>query len=257
MSASSTTSENLRLIQITDPHLFANPGKSLRGVDTDRSLRNVLQRVGQDPNADALLLTGDLVQDETRAGYVRLKQYVDELGLPTFSIPGNHDDPEVMEEVLAGSKSQVGGHATINNWCLVFISSFLQGSAGGKISDSELQRLSDILAINTEKHVLICLHHHPVNIGSRWLDGVGLQNGSAFWDVVDKHSNVRCIVWGHVHQEHDSLRNGVRLLSTPSTCAQFKPGTDAFEIDTRPSAYRWIQLTSDGDVTSQTVWVHD
>ena len=257
MSASSKTSENLRLIQVTDPHLFASSGKSLRGVDTDLSLQKVLGRVGQDRQADVLLLSGDLVQDESREGYQRLKQYVDTLGLPTFSIPGNHDDPEIMEQVLAGSKSQVGGHAIIHNWCLIFVSSFLKGSAAGRISESELQRLSNVLDNNSDKYVLICLHHHPVEIGSRWLDGVGLENSTAFWNIVDEYSNVRCIIWGHVHQEHDSLRNGARLLSTPSTCAQFRPGSDDFEIDTRPPAYRWIQLTDDGDVTSQTVWIDD
>jgi Icc protein len=84
---------------------------------------------------------------------------------------------------------------------------------------------------------------------------VGLKNAAEFWRIVDQHSNVRAVVWGHVHQCFDELRGNVRLLATPSTCAQFMPGSNEFALDTLPPAYRTLQLRADGTLTTEVVWI--
>jgi Icc protein len=99
------------------------------------------------------------------------------------------------------------------------------------------------------------LHHHPVEMGSRWLDGIGLANAGEFWRVIDSHTHVRGIVWGHVHQEYDGERNGVRLLGTPSTCAQFLPKSDRYAVDSRPPAYRRFNLHDDGRIDTEVRWL--
>ena len=257
MTAAAIKANDIFVVQVSDPHLFASPDGELRGVQTDVSLRLVLEQVRQE-NGDLLLLTGDLVQDETRVGYERLKTYVDELSLPTFAIPGNHDDPELLEQTLTDARSQVCGHTVVGNWCIVMLNSYLAGSAGGKLSDQELARLQDTLGRFADKHVMIVLHHHPVPMGSAWLDTVGLENNESFWALVDEHDNVRCVVWGHVHQDLNSERKGVRLLATPSTCAQFKPKVDEFEIDQEKApAYRRIRLYDSGEIDSDVVWLQD
>jgi Icc protein len=58
-----------------------------------------------------------------------------------------------------------------------------------------------------------------------------------------------------VHQVHDTERNGVKLFSTPSTCAQFLPLSNSFAIDRRPPGYRWLDLNPDGTITTEVVWV--
>ena len=70
---------------------------------------------------------------------------------------------------------------------------------------------------------MVCLHHHPIAMGSRWLDTVGLAEPEAFWRIIDSHAHVRAVVWGHVHQVYDGRRGDVRLFATPSTGAQFLP----------------------------------
>jgi Icc protein len=90
---------------------------------------------------------------------------------------------------------------------------------------------------------------------SRWLDRVGLENASEFLQTIDRHRNVRAIVWGHVHQSYEGVRKGVRLLATPSTCAQFLPHSPDFAIDRQPPAYRTLELRADGSLTTEVVWV--
>ena len=87
-------------------------------------------------------------------------------------------------------------------------------------------------------------------MGSEWLDGMGLADAAAFFAVVDRFPAVRAIVWGHVHQEFDGERNGVRLLAAPSTCVQFRPGTERYAKDRRAPGYRWLELRPDGTIVT-------
>jgi Icc protein len=94
-------------------------------------------------------------------------------------------------------------------------------------------------------------------MGSKWLDEVGLENGDELFAVLDRHPQVRVLLWGHVHQAYEGLRKRVRMLSTPSTCAQFTPGSDGFAVDRRPPAYRWIDLHADGRIETGVEWVDE
>ncbi|EQD78383.1 Ser/Thr protein phosphatase [mine drainage metagenome] len=84
---------------------------------------------------------------------------------------------------------------------------------------------------------------------------MALANPEALFAVIDKHPRVRGLLWGHVHQSFDALRNGVRLLATPSTCAQFRPRTEQFEVDPLPAAYRTLALRADGSIATELVWI--
>jgi len=120
---------------------------------------------------------------------------------------------------------------------------------------AELARLDATLAAHRDRHALICLHHHALPMGSRWLDAVALANPAELFEVLDRHANVRGLLWGHVHQAAEFERNGVRLLSSPATCAQFTPGSDGFAVDVRPPAYRWLDLHADGRIETGVQWV--
>jgi Icc protein len=86
---------------------------------------------------------------------------------------------------------------------------------------------------------------------------VGLQNGAALEALLEKHGNVRGVLWGHVHQASDRLHNGRRMLSTPSTCAQFTPNTQTCVMDLRPPAFRWLELLPDGEIRTEVVWLDE
>lgn len=247
--------KSLRLVQITDTHLFGAEDGELRGVATLPALRAVLDRAAADiAGADAVLVTGDVVQDDPR-GYAHLHAALRRLKKPVLCLPGNHDDVVQMRAALRGGPFQVGGWLDISDWRLVMLDSVVAGRAGGSLSSAELESLDRTLAGAGRRHALVARHHHPVAMSSHWLDQVGLDNAAAFFEVIDRHPNVRTIVWGHVHQHHDTMRGAVRLLSTPSTCAQFRPGVAEFAVDTRPPGYRILELGVDGAVSTEVVWL--
>ena len=246
----------VRILHITDPHLHAHREARMRGVNTDDTLVATLKQALADPRRpDAILATGDLVQDETRAGYERFRDLTGMLGVPVYCLPGNHDAPGLLREVLAQPPFQFCGVAQHGDWYLLMLNTFASNDDGGRLAPRELEFLERTLASSQSGHCLIALHHQPVPMGSRWLDGVALRNADEFLTICDRHAHVRGIVWGHVHQASDRERQGVRLMSTPSTCSQFKPASDHFALDTRPPGYRWIDLHPDGSIDTSVVWV--
>lgn len=244
----------MQILQITDPHLYGNASGRLRGVETDSSLASVLDdafvRV---PDYSAVLVTGDLVQDDA-SGYLRFRSFFGSLRKPVLCIPGNHDEPEAMRRELAGAPFHYCGAHEIDAWQFIMLDSYDPGHVGGRLSPGELARLDEALR-RSPKHAMVCMHHHPVVMGSRWLDTVGLAEPDAFWRIIESHTHARAVVWGHVHQAYEGRRGGVQLFGTPSTGAQFMPGSDRYAVDSRPPAYRSFDLLADGGIRSQVHWV--
>jgi Icc protein len=245
----------LRLVQFTDPHLYGSETETLRGIATLPALMRTLNVAqARDWPVDAVLVTGDLVQDDV-GGYKHFRRIFGALNLPILCLPGNHDEPQTLRRELRGKPFVTEGHVDMGAWRVVLLDSSMPNSAKGRLAPQTLAALDSALSSADNKHTLICLHHHPVNMGSRWLDQVGLENATEFFEVIDRHRNVRAILWGHVHQAYDSLRKNVRLLATPSTCAQFLPRADEFAVDARPPAYRTLELRPDGSLLTEVVWV--
>lgn len=244
----------MKILQITDPHLYGHASAKLRGVETDSSLRNVLDEAFMAvPDHAAILVTGDLVQDDP-AGYLRFRSIFGNSPKPVLCIPGNHDEPEAMRRTLSGAPFQLCGTYRAAAWQFVMLDSYDAGHAGGLLAAQELERLDRALH-ESRAHAMVCLHHHPIEMGSRWLDGVGLANPDEFWRIIDAHAHVRAVTWGHVHQELDAHRGSVRLFATPSTGAQFLPKSERFAVDSRPPAYRPFKLHADGRIESTVHWV--
>ncbi len=245
---------DVRLLLLSDPHLFADSGGSLRGVETLGSLQRVLADVAaRRLKYEAVICTGDIVNDEPE-GYAHFARELAALGKPVYCIPGNHDDPSRLREALAAPPFQVGGCTDLGAWRIVLLDSVLPGKARGHLAEAELRALDAALS-GSDRFAMICVHHHPVPMASRWLDAVGIDNADALFEVLDAHSQVRAICWGHVHQYFDARRRGVRLLATPSTCAQFMPLAEQFAVDARPPAYRRLTLRADGTLDTEVIWV--
>lgn len=244
----------MRLLQFTDTHLLGSPGTKVRGVATDVTLgRCVAHARRQHPAPRALLLTGDLVQDDP-GGYVRLREHFDDR-IPVHCLPGNHDLPADLRRELTGPPFVHDLATRYDGWLILMLDSTIAGAIHGHLSAAELARLDRALSENADAYALVCLHHHPVPHGSRWLDTVMLDNGDELFAVLARHPGVRGLLWGHVHQALDGEHGRVRLMGTPSTCMQFAPDADEFLVDSRPPAYRWLLLGDDGSLETGIEWV--
>lgn len=237
----------MRLIQITDCHLGPQKSGTLLGLDTDESLEDVLQLIQQaETSFDHLLCTGDVASEGHIDCYTRYEKIVRRyFSQPLSWLAGNHDDADIMESSQESLGIQ-GRLVELGNWLIVLLDSSVPGQVYGQLAGSELDYLEHVLSGHPGKHIMVSLHHQPIPIGSAWLDQYVLRNADALFSLIDTHPSVKIVTWGHVHQEFQSSRKGVELLSTPSTCVQFKPLCEDFTVDTLMPGYRWFDLNSDG-----------
>lgn len=247
--------QTVRLLQFSDTHLFGDAAGRVRGIACLPALQAVVaDAYRRSHRLDALLLTGDLVQDDP-AGYRWIRHVFGSSSVPVLCLPGNHDLPDHMRATLAGAPFAIGGAHRFGRWTVVMLDTWVAHSASGKLGPQQLSALRETLQEQRNQHVLLCLHHHPIRMRSEWLDQVGLQDADEFMRIVCEHANVRGVLWGHVHQSLDSFIHGVRFMATPSTCAQFVPGSADFAIDNRPPGYRFLELLPDGSIATEVCWL--
>ena len=254
----SSSSDSLRVLHLTDPHLFADREGELRGTNTYDTFTAVLDHVRRSGwSADVVACTGDIIQDDSAAAYQNFRTLLEPLGLPVHCVPGNHDVRALMQAALAAPPFTYCEAVTLGSWLMVCIDSCVSDSAGGHVADAELDRLDAAIADSDAAHVVVCLHHPPADVGSKWLDTVGLANGDEFLQRINAPGRVRLALFGHVHQEYDRQHGDVRVIGTPSTCRQFKPQSDEFAVDQRAPAYRRITLHANGRFDHELVWIDD
>jgi Icc protein len=239
----------LRIAQITDTHLYANPDGKLLGLNTRRCLQQVVALAGS-RRPHLVVATGDLAHDGSAAAYRQVRACFDSLQVPIYCLPGNHDEAASLRDCMNGDAYHSTSWVEVNGWQLVFVDSTMQGSDGGHLPSEELAKLDEALAQTPELPAIVWLHHQPVLIGSRWLDSMAVDNADDFFQVIDRHPQVRAVAWGHVHQCFEHCHRNIPLLASPSTCIQFLPHSEDFAIDQLAPGYRWFDLYSDGRFTT-------
>ena len=248
----------VRVVQISDSHLFEDKAGCLLGMNTEQSFQSVVGLVeDEQPKVDLVLATGDIAQDASEAAYQRFSRRVKQLGAPVYWLPGNHDVKSTMAKVVGDQDYLSPTVAELGNWSIVLLNSAIPGEVPGALAQSELDYLERALQARSDRNIMVTLHHHPIDLGSDWLDGVALKNPGPFWDIVVKSEAVKTVVWGHVHQTYDQVHYGKRCLALPSTCIQFKPKSSKFAVDDEPPGYRWFDLHSDGRIETGVSRVRD
>jgi len=243
-----TKQKDVEILHVTDCHLSANPAADLLGVNTLDGLRAVLSQSQLDGlSPDLMLVTGDLAQDGSVDAYSALARETELYACPKYWFAGNHDHRANMRSVATSELAKVIYAA---DWQIIMLDSLVEGAVHGFLGDQELEVLEQALANPAINHSLVCLHHHPITIQSAWLDNIGLHNRERFWSIVDAAPSVRGVLWGHIHQDLEQERKGVKLMATPSTCIQFKPRSDDFAVDDIAPGYRRLTLKADGRIVS-------
>jgi Icc protein len=80
------------------------------------------------------------------------------------------------------------------------------------------------------------------------MEPIGLRNPEALFSVLERFPQAKALLWGHVHQDFDRTRDGLRLMASPSTCIQFAPNSEDFALDALAPGYRWLRLHDDGQL---------
>jgi Icc protein len=247
-----TKSQQPKILQITDPHIFKNDTGCLLGLNTRDSLRAVLDDISANHlDADLVLATGDISQDHSLESYEHFASALQGLGMPVAWLPGNHDTPEFMADSLRGGHFVDNKLIEIGDWLCVLLDSSSPNAVHGALGEQQLDFLDQALSNTSKPYAMPVLHHHPVDIGCDWLAPIGLHDGQALLSMLYRFPTVKALLWGHIHQEYDTVLNDIRMLATPSTSVQFKPHSKDFSAGTESPGYRTLMLNNDGTLDTQ------
>ncbi|ATS18757.1 3',5'-cyclic-AMP phosphodiesterase [Synechococcus sp. PCC 6717] len=245
-------SQSAYLIQLSDLHLFSNSSGTLLGLRTADSLAAILDTLQhQFPPPDALLLTGDLAQEPCTQTYTNLANALKTFPCPVYWLPGNHDDPAAMIPALAQPPLRGDRLMSLGAWQGILLNSQVEGQVHGALSETTLHWLDDQLSNCSDRPTFIALHHPPFRTGAPWLDSSRLQNPEALFGILDRHPQVKLVLFGHIHQSFMAERQGVTYLGCPSTCIQFLPRAAKFTLEPIGPGFRQLWLEADGTVRTQ------
>ena len=237
---------SIRIVQVTDTHLFCEPDGVLAGVPTWQTFRAVLRKIGREHrDFDHLILTGDLAQDEELETYLMLREALGDWIERCRIIPGNHDDRanlrKAFPELFSQQEEPLTFTLSTGGWKIIGLDSHLPGETKGRVDAGQLQWLRDELRQDPGARILLFIHHPPVAINVRWLDDIGLDGAFDLVNLIEASPQIRVICAGHVHRAFKGRIGAAAVYTTPSTCVQFGARSEK-SFDRKAAGYRTLRL---------------
>lgn len=245
LSQHHTAARDWTLVQITDTHLMNQPTLEFVKMNPEQSFHDVAAHIQKHvPNLDALIHTGDLAQVPVTETYARYLGFMQQWNVAHYQIPGNHDNSAVFpfhNDIDAVHAIHFG------TWTVLLLNSAVKNKVDGWVEQEQLNQLQLLLEQYSEQHIILACHHHPFEMKSHWIDQHRLKNADQLKEIIAHHTNVKLVLFGHVHQDSCNEWHGIQFLSTPSTSVQFKPLSEDFALDRQQPGYRVLHLRANGE----------
>jgi Icc protein len=246
---------SVHLIQITDCHIHNEKHMLLSGVNTFDSLNQVLDGLNSSAEpVDLVVVTGDLTHEGDARAYQSLLEQLEKLPAPYFWLAGNHDHLQFMLEVGTNERLRTK-QIILPHWQILMLDSHIEDEVPGDVSQSELSWLATALREHPDKYAAIFVHHHVVPVKCAWLDTQLIANAEQLLTLFANTPQLKFVCSGHVHQEFAQQQGHFSLLTTPSTCVQFKTVSDDYAEDELAPGYRRFALHPDGSFDTQVIRV--
>jgi 3',5'-cyclic AMP phosphodiesterase CpdA len=230
------------LAQLSDPHI----GATWAEADPLGRLRASVAAVRQLPDRpDAVVVSGDLADHGTVDEYELVRTELDNLRLPVFVIPGNHDNRAQLRcsfELPAKDTDCVDYAVDLGPMLLIMIDSTIPGGDCGDLDERQLAWLEKSLQAAPERPTLLVMHHPPVRTGIAAFDAIVLVERARadLQHIISRHTQVKAILTGHLHRTFASRVACCVALTAASTYSQLavNPSTDELSpVGDEPPAF--------------------
>ena len=245
------------IAQFSDSHLFAEPHMKHCGANVYDHLATVLDTIAELKQVDALVFTGDLTQDHTKRSYDNFASLVKARSFqkPIYYLPGNHDEPALLEKYLQGSPFSKHTCFETSHWQIMLIDS-KSATPAGRVSSAQMAKLKQ--QANPTKFQWLFMHHHPIDVGY-FIDRHHLLEAETFWQEAALLPNLRGIACGHVHRgevmQQANTGKPCDVLTCPATSIQFDPTRDTVSALSLGPGFRLIELDDSGHYQTKTVYL--
>ncbi len=215
------------IAQMSDLHLRTD-GKPLRGgMDSVAALEAGIRHLNALPRRpDLALVTGDLANKAEARDYATLRRMLEDLEMPAYVIPGNHDVREMVREAFAGQgylpENGEFLHYTLEDYPLrlIGLDTVREGSDGGEMCAARRRWLDNRLAEQPDRPTLIFMHHPPFRTGISFMDTPAFAGAAELEAVIAGHDQVVRVICGHSHRGVQVQWAGTSASIAPSLVFQ-------------------------------------
>ena len=217
--------KNLLIGQISDTHFVNKNEKLFDKYDTYTRFVKTIKTCNElEKIPDLYIISGDLIHDN-QIFYTDFFDLCKDLKKPVYPMMGNHDKRnELKKYVKSDLIDQYGNlNYTISDYSLeiICLDTAIDNKIEGTIPKTSMLWIEEKLIKNSNKPVIIFMHHPPISIGSVLFDHIKCNNGNEFIQLISKYKNVKEVIFGHVHCFFDKIIDGIKFSSCPSASFQY------------------------------------
>ncbi len=245
-----------KLLIFSDIHLV-NQGETIIGLDPyDRFRAGLAHAISTHPDADRIILLGDLAHEGRSAQYAQLAKLLQDIDIPISFMMGNHDNRAVFlrqfPQTDVTSDGFIQQMIDLGDTCL-FTLDTLDPPTGphhaGALCVQRLAWLDQALAWANGRQIIVALHHPPFATGFTGMDRIALQNPDALYDRLTKYAGEVHLLCGHIHRTISGRAKGLSFTIFKSTCDQMPmllgEAGSAHSV-AEPGAYGIVLADNDG-----------
>jgi 3',5'-cyclic-AMP phosphodiesterase len=233
----------IQVLHLSDIH-FSDSSERVQGCDPNARLDAVLDVCLEDAAFDLVVVTGDLTDDGRLSSCKRLSEALARVGSPVFAVPGNHDDPEAVEQVFPNPTIELGA------WRVVGIDTSRPNQIHGTVDVAEVMSQLDRL---DERPTVVAMHHPPLSPSTNPM--FQLDDAAHLLAELGTRRRVRAVITGHLHLPFELLSSsGTTVLGCPSTLVGIAHHGQEFVVGgCNITGARLLTLDEHGDAMSRIV----
>lgn len=196
------------IAQITDPHIRPKGTLAYGRANTSQMMLDCFETLkALRPKPDVVLLSGDLTDCGLIGEYRLLAGLLEQLDMPVFVIPGNHDNRENLLKVFGAQPCLANRSGDMLYYVidqypvrLIALDTLVPGQGYGELGQDQLEWLGAVLEDEADKPTVIFMHHPPFPTGIVHMDRINCRDGGEMAKIIARHANVERVLAGHHHR---------------------------------------------------------